>query len=73
MGLNFILTPSASNDALPKDETITSNISGMPLGKALDLILAPKNATYVIDSGAILFISLDEADDECWHLSLIHI
>ena len=67
MGLNFILTPSASNDALPKDETITSNISGMPLGKALDLILAPKNATYVIDSGAILFISLDEADDECWH------
>ena len=65
-GLNFILTDSASDDALPDDEPITFKITGMPLEKALDLILATKNATYVIDSGVVLFISLDEAEDEKW-------
>ena len=65
-GLNFILTDSASDDALPDDEPITFEITGMPLGKALELMLAPCNATYVIDSGVVLFISLDEAEDEKW-------
>ena len=65
-GLNFILTDSASDDALPDDEPITFKITGMPLEKALDLMLAAKNATYVIDSGVVLFISLDEAEDEKW-------
>ena len=65
-GLNFILTDSASDDALPDDEPITFKITGMPLEKALDLMLAPNNATYVIDSGVVLFISLDEAEDEKW-------
>ena len=65
-GLNFILTQSASDDGLPEDEPITFNITGMPLGKSLELMLAPHNATYVIDSGAVLFISLDEAADEKW-------
>ena len=65
-GLNFILTDSASDDALPDDEPITFKITGMPLEKALDLMLATKNATYVIDSGVVLFISLDEAEDEKW-------
>ena len=65
-GLNFILTYSASDDALPEDEPITFNITNMPLGKSLDLILASKNATYVIDSGVVKFISLDEADDQKW-------
>ena len=65
-GLNFILTDSASDDALTADETITFEINGMPLGKALELMLAPYNATYVIDSGVVLFISLDEAEDEKW-------
>jgi len=41
-------------------------INGIPLGKALELMLAPHNATYVIDSGAVLFISLDEAEDKKW-------
>ena len=65
-GLNFILTTSALDDLLPEDETITFQINNMPLGKALDLMLAPKNATYVIDSGVVKFISLDEADDQKW-------
>ena len=65
-GLNFILTTSALNDSLPEDETITFQINNMPLGQALELMLAPHNATYVIDSGAVLFISLDEADDQKW-------
>ena len=38
-GLNFILTVSASDDALPDDEPITFEITGMPLGKALELML----------------------------------
>ena len=33
-GLNFILTDSASDDALPDDELITFKITGMPLGKS---------------------------------------
>ena len=65
-GLNFILTDSASDDALPDDEPITFKITGMPLGKSLDLLLAATNATYVIDSGVVKFISLDEADDQKW-------
>ena len=65
-GLNFILTYSASDDALPDDEPITFEITGMPLGKALELMLAPCNATYVIDSGVVKFISIDEAEDEKW-------
>ena len=66
MGLNLILTVSAMEDGLPEDESITFKVTGMPLGKALDLMLAPKNATYVIDSGVVKFISLDEADDQKW-------
>ena len=66
-GLNFILTTSATDDSLPDDEPISFKIQGMPLEKALDLMLMPKNASYVIDSGVILIISLDEADDERWH------
>ena len=66
MGLNLVLTQSAKDDALTADETITFEINGMPLGKALELMLAPYNATYVIDSGAVLFISLDEAEDKKW-------
>ena len=65
-GLNFILTDSACDDGLSEDEPITFKITNMPLGKSLDLMLTAKNATYVIDSGAVLFISLDEADDERW-------
>ena len=65
-GLNFILTQSAEDDALPEDEPVTFNITNMPLGKSLDLLLATKNATYVIDSGVVKFFSLDETDDEKW-------
>ena len=64
--VNIILTTSASDDALTEDETFTARLSGITYASALRIMLAPKNATYVIDGGAIKIISLDEAYDEQW-------
>ena len=49
-GLNFILTECASGDALPDDEPITFKITGMPLEKALDLMLATNCLLYTSPS-----------------------
>ena len=65
-GLNFILTQSARDDSLTDDELTTFTVTQMPLGDALELILASHNATYFIDSGAVQIISVDDADDEAY-------
>lgn len=61
-GLNFILDGSAEDDSLTKDELISILLEGLPLDKALALMLEPNNATYVIDEGMVKFISMDN----CW-------
>jgi len=65
-GLNFLLTYSAADDSLTQDEPIRFELKNMPLGKALSLMLETKNAAYVIDSGIIKIISLDDAEDTKW-------
>ncbi len=62
-GLNFILSNSAQDDSLGGDEPVTFNLVDMPLGKALQLMLRTKNATYVIEDGVVVIISLDDASD----------
>lgn len=65
-GVNFILSRSAIDDSLTPDEPITFNLHQVPLGKALTLMLESKNATYVIDEGVVVIISLDDAEDAKW-------
>ena len=65
-GLNFLLSQSAMDDSLSEDDLITFELVDMPLGKALSLMLVPYNATYVIDSGVVIVISLDDAGDTRW-------
>ena len=65
-GVNIVLTASASEDALTEDETFSSKLSGISLASGLRILLADKNATYVIQDGVIKIISLDEAHDEKW-------
>ena len=66
LGVNIVLTSSASDDALTKDESFTSQLSGITFANALRIILANKNATYVVTDGAIQLISLDESNDSWW-------
>ena len=54
---------SAKTDSLSDDEPMTFNLKGMPLNKALILMLGTKNATYIIDEGVVVIISLDDAED----------
>ena len=63
-GLNFLLTSSAQDDSLGDDEPMTFHLTGMPLNKALFLMLETRNATYVIDEGVVVIISLDDLDNE---------
>lgn len=60
--LNFIFDESATQDGLTHNELVTIKLRNISLGKALDFILKPFNATYVIDEGVIVLISLDDAD-----------
>lgn len=62
-GLNFLLDNSARDDSLTEDEPLTFRIRQLPLDKSLELMLIEKNATYVIDSGVVVFISRDVAED----------
>ncbi len=65
-GLNFVLHQSASDDDLSLDDEISFELIDTPLDKALSLLLGTKNATYVIDDGIVILISLDEANDDRW-------
>ena len=65
-GLNFLLHMSAMDDQLSEDEPITFNLKGIPLNKGLRLLLERNNATYVIDEGVVVIISLDDAQSSEW-------
>lgn len=65
-GLNFILSSSARDDCLAEDELCSISLNNLPLRKALQLMLVQYNATFVIDEGVIVIISLDDADDVKW-------
>ena len=66
LGVNIVLTSSASDDALTEDETFTSDLSGITHASALRILLAAKNATYCVQDGVLKIISLDEASDQQW-------
>ena len=66
LGVNFLLSSSAEDDSLTGDEPISINLTGVPLSKGLSLMLAVKNATYVIDDGVVIIISIDDAADSQW-------
>ena len=61
--LNFILHESAIDDSLTEEELVTCNVRGVPLAKALDLMLSTFNATYTIDEGIVVIISKDNRVD----------
>ena len=65
-GLNFLLSSSAEDDSLSQDTPITINLTGIPLNKALSLMLETNNATYFIDDGVVVIISLEDAEDVKW-------
>ena len=65
-GLNFLLNQSATDDSLTLDEKISFELADVPLNKALRLLLETNNATYVIDDGIVIIISLDDAEDAKW-------
>ncbi len=60
--LNFILHESAIDDALTQEELITFSVNGVTMAKALDLMLSPFNATYTIDEGVVVIISIDNVN-----------
>ena len=64
--INIVLTTSAQDDSLPEDETFTSNLQGIRLKNALRILLAEKNATFVVKDEVLQIISLDEASDQRW-------
>lgn len=61
--LNFILHQSAIDDALTHEELVTVSLRGIPLAKALEFLLEPFNATYMIDEGVVVIISRDNMND----------
>ncbi len=60
-GINVVLTPSAIDDSLSKDEPITFSGKSIPLGSALRVLLRNKNATYLVRDSVLMVISLDVA------------
>lgn len=60
-GVNFILDHTARNDSLQRDTPIDFSIQGIPLNKALKLMLLEHNATYLVSDGVVRIISLDVA------------
>ncbi len=61
--LNMILTRTAIDDSLSEDETITFQCKDLRLKKILKLMLKEKNATYTIEEGVVMVISMDVASD----------
>ena len=61
LGINILLTESARDDSLAEDEPITCNLQNLPYSKAIRIMLAQENATYVIKDGILKVISLDDA------------
>ena len=64
---NIVLDTSAIDDSLTEDTLMTYSIDNVRMATALRLLLKAHNATYVIDDGVLLFISLDVASDPEFH------
>lgn len=62
-GLNFELSRSAEQDLLPGDELITCVLKSVPLHVALKQMLSDHNATYVVQDGMVLIVSLEDHQD----------
>lgn len=58
--INIVLTASARDDSLTEDEPITANFNGIRFKNALRLLLAEKNATYVVKDEVLMIISIDD-------------
>ena len=58
--INIVLTVSAKDDSLTEDEPVTSNLQGIRLKNALRLLLADKNATFVVKDEVLMIISKDD-------------
>jgi uncharacterized membrane protein YgcG len=71
-GFNIVLTASAEDDALTEDEVFTSNLSGIRLKNALRILLAEKNATFVVKDETLQIISIDEKDDPKWFVTDVY-
>ncbi len=62
-GINIVLDQSAIDDSLTADEPITVNLRDVPLEHGLIMMLKQKNATFIVDHGVMVVISLDNAAD----------
>jgi len=63
LNINIVLTRSATDDGLPEDEPITTNLTQLPAKVGLRLLLEQKNATFVVQDNVLKIISLDDAED----------
>lgn len=62
--MNILLDQSAIDDTITPDEPISIDLRNVPLGHALALMLRKKNATYFVNNGVLVIISLDDASDQ---------
>lgn len=62
LDVDFILTQSAKDDSLTKDDKIDFVLNLTPAYSVLEFMLAEANATYVIRDGVVFVISLDDAE-----------
>lgn len=62
-GFNVVLDMSARDDSLQEDTPITFKVNGIPLSKAMNLMLREHNATYMVNGGVVRIISMDVAPD----------
>jgi hypothetical protein len=60
---NIVLTSSAADDSLGKDEPISCSLTNMPAKSALRIMLESKNATFLLQDNVVKIISLDDAED----------
>ena len=61
--INVLLDESASDDSLSPDTLVTLRLEGITVDKALRILLAPHNATFVVKDDVMRIISLDVAND----------
>jgi hypothetical protein len=62
-GFNIVISQSARDDSLSRDELISINLRGIRLGNSLRLMLIENNATYVVKDEALIIFSIDDRED----------
>ena len=61
--INVVLDQSAKDDSLSEDEPVTFSVTNLPLSNCLSLMLAEKNATFIVRDDVLNIISMDVASD----------